>query len=96
MDEIADWRKEWPSWKMALVSDNLTYKSKALNAAVKIWLDEYFNIDKSLSLVGIKRDYEKMVQENPKLEAMDADGVISYICLHERGLVSDYIPDDIY
>lgn len=78
-----------------MVSFNVTYKSKILNAAVIVNLDEYLiNTKKLLSLANIKKDYEKMIKENPELEAMDADDLISYIYLYEKGLVGDILPED--
>lgn len=95
MGEVSNWRKEWPDWKMTMAASNVTYKSKILNAAVIVYLDSYFiNTKKLLSLANIKKDYEKMVKETPSLEAMDADGLISYIYLYERGLVGDVLPED--
>ena len=94
MDEIADWRKEWPDVLVRISeSGYLTYKSKVLNASVDIWLNEYFNTYAPLSLKSLKKDYEKMVKEKPKLESMDADALISYIYLHERGLVNELMPE---
>lgn len=71
----------------------LTYKSKVLNKPVDIWIDKYFNTDAPLSLKSLKKDYEKMIKEKPKFESMDADALISYIYLYERGLANDVMPE---